>query len=129
MLPYLQFVGRRLAVLVLLLLITSFGAFLLLYLSPGSPETVLLGDKPASPAVIKALRAKYNLNDPFIVQYGKWLGRAVHLDFGRSIRTDEAVTSAIGGRMGLTVDLAIMAFTLTMVLGMSLGAIVALRSR
>jgi len=120
---------RRLAILILLLLVTSFAAFLLLYLSPGSPETVLLGDKPTSPAVVQALRAKYNLDDPFVVQYGKWLGKAVTLDFGQSVRSEDPVTSAIGDRLGLTVDLALMAFGFTMILGISLGIVVALNSR
>ena len=44
--PLIHLIVRRVAILVLLLLVTSFAAFLLLYLSPGSPETVLLGDKP-----------------------------------------------------------------------------------
>ena len=123
------FIARRLAILLLLLLVTSFGAFLLLYLSPGSPETVLLGDHPSSPAVVQALRAKYNLDDPFVVQYGKWLEKAVTLDFGSSIRTDEPVTAAIGARLGLTVDLALMAFAITMLLGISLGIVAALHSR
>jgi peptide/nickel transport system permease protein len=123
------FIARRLAILLLLLLVTSFGAFLLLYLSPGSPETVLLGDHPSSPAVVQAIRAKYNLDDPFVVQYGKWLEKAATLDFGTSIRTDEPVTAAIGGRLGLTVDLALMAFGITVFLGISLGMIVAVNSR
>jgi len=123
------FIARRLAILLLLLLVTSFGTFLLLYLSPGNPETVLLGDHPSSPAVVQAIREKYNLNDPFVVQYGKWLEKAVTLNFGSSIRTDESVTSAIGGRIGLTVDLALLAFSVTMLLGISLGIVAALNSR
>jgi peptide/nickel transport system permease protein len=122
-------IARRLAILVLLLLATSFAAFLLLYLAPGNPETVLLGDRPSNPAIIHALRQRYNLDDPFVVQYGKWLGRAVTLDFGDSIRSEEPVTEAIGGRLGLTVDLALMAFGITMFLGISLGIVVALHSR
>jgi peptide/nickel transport system permease protein len=120
---------RRLAILVLLLFITSFAAFLLLYLAPGSPETVLLGDRPSNPAIVHALRERYNLDDPLVVQYGKWLGKAVRLDFGSSIRSEEPVISAIGNRLGLTVDLALMAFGITMLLGISLGIAVALHSR
>jgi peptide/nickel transport system permease protein len=122
-------IARRLAILLLVLLATSFAAFLLLDLSPGSPETVLLGDKPTSPAVVHALRAKYNLDDPFVVQYGKWLGKAVTLDFGQSVMSEEPVTTAIADRLGLTVDLALMAFTFTMILGISFGMVAALNSR
>ncbi len=122
-------IARRLAILVLVLLATSFAAFLLLDLSPGSPETVLLGDKPTSPAVVQALRAKYNLDDPVVVQYGKWLAKAVKLDFGQSVRSEEPVTSTITDRLGLTVDLALMAFGFTMILGISLGIVAALNSR
>ena len=123
------FVGRRLAVLVLLLLVVSFLVFALLFLAPGSPEQVLLGTNPSSPAVIKALRARYHLDESFLGQYWLWLRGALHLEFGDSIRTGRPVLSSIGARMGVTLFLGVYAFVLSVIGGVALGVLAAIRKR
>jgi peptide/nickel transport system permease protein len=109
------------------LLILSFLVFALSYLAPGSPEQMLLGERPSTPETIAAIREQYNLNDPFIVQYGKWLEDAVRLDFGNSIRTNEPVLSGIRDRAGLTFFLGGYAFVIAMGLGVPLGVLAAIK--
>jgi peptide/nickel transport system permease protein len=121
------FIARRLAALLLLLLIISFFVFALLYLAPGSPEQMLIGDRPSSPETIQAIREQYHLNDPFIVQYGRWLSGAITLDFGNSIRTNEPVLSGILDRAGLTFFLGGFAFLIAMGLGVPLGVLSAVK--
>lgn len=121
------FIARRLAALALLLLIISFFVFTLLYLAPGSPEQMFLGDRPSSPETIEAIKEQYHLNDPFIVQYGRWASGAVRLDFGNSIRTNEPVLSGILDRAGLTFFLGGFAFLIAMGLGVPLGVIAAVK--
>jgi peptide/nickel transport system permease protein len=121
------FIARRLAALVLLLLIISFFVFALLYLAPGSPEQMLIGDRPSSPETIQAIKEQYHLSDPFIVQYGRWLNGAVRLDFGNSIRTNEPVLSGILDRAGLTFFLGGFAFLIAMGLGVPLGVLAAMK--
>jgi peptide/nickel transport system permease protein len=125
----LWFVGRRLGALLLLLLVLSFVVFSLLYLAPGSAEQALLGAHPASPSVLEALREKWHLNEPFLAQYWQWLQGAIHLDFGESIRTGQAVTESIGNRAGVSAFLAAYAFLISVAVGLPLGIVAALRKR
>jgi peptide/nickel transport system permease protein len=123
------YVGRRLVALVVLVVVISFVVFSLLYIAPGSPEQVLLGARPSTPETIEAIREEYNLNDPFLVQYGKWARDAVRFDFGRSIRTNEPVVDGIAERFKLTLQLGGLAFLITMALGVPLGVLAAVRKR
>ena len=65
----LRFVLRRLAVAIPLLILISFVVFSLVKLAPGDPVRILLGSKPATEDTLNAIRERYNLNDPFLVQY------------------------------------------------------------
>jgi peptide/nickel transport system permease protein len=123
------FIARRLAALVLLLVIISFLVFSLLYLAPGSPEQMLIGERPSNPETIEAIKEQYHLNDPFIVQYGKWFRGAIRLDFGNSIRTNEPVLSGILDRAGLTFFLGGFAFLIAMGFGVLLGVLAAVKSQ
>jgi peptide/nickel transport system permease protein len=113
----------------LLLGVISFVVFSLLYLAPGSPELLLVGLQNPSPEVLHAIREQYHLNDPFVVQYFRWLGGAVRLDFGVSIRTREPVLPGILRRLGTTVDLGVMGFVITMTSGIVLGVIASVKRR
>lgn len=117
---------RRVALLALMLVVFSFLIFSLMHLAPGSPEQALLGST-ATPERIAALRAEYGLDDPFIVQYLRWAGKAVQLDFGQSYLSSSPVISLIGQRAGLTVLLGSIAFVLTMGVGVTLGVLAAVR--
>src|SRR3982751_6613214 len=95
----LRFIVRRLAAVVVLLVIISFLVFSLLYISPGSPEQILLGTQNSDPQLIASLRAQYHLNDPFLTQYWLWARDAAHLRFGESIQTTLPVTDEIRARL------------------------------
>jgi peptide/nickel transport system permease protein len=125
----LWYIARRIMALLLLMLVVSFGVFSLLYITPGSIVYVLLGGHVATPAVLAALTEQYHLNDPFFVQYGHWLSDAVQLDLGRSILTNQPVLSSILNRLSVTVFLGLMAFIISVVMGVSLGMVAALRRR
>jgi peptide/nickel transport system permease protein len=123
------FIARRLAALVVLLVIISFGVFSLLYLAPGSAEQILLGPKPQTPETLRAIRQQYHLDQPFLTQYWIWLKGALHYDFGRSIRTNELVTTGIRNRMGIDFFLGIYGFLIAMILGVPLGIVAAVKKR
>jgi peptide/nickel transport system permease protein len=123
------YVGRRLIALVLLVVVISFVVFSLLFLAPGSPEQILLGARPSTPETVAAIRAEYHLDDPFLVQYWDWFRDALRFDFGRSIRTNEPVVDGIRERFWLTLQLGGLAFLITMLLGVPLGVLAALRRR
>lgn len=116
-----RYVLGRLAFAVPLLIVVTFAVFALIHLAPGTPERALLGSKQASPETFAAIREQWNLNEPFLVQYWLWLKAAVVGDFGRSIQSQQIVSSAIGQRVGLTVFLATYAVVIALGLGIPLG--------
>ncbi|MFK3967936.1 ABC transporter permease [Ensifer adhaerens] len=121
------FVMRRLAVTIPFLLMISFGVFALVHIAPGDPATSLLGARPSDPATLAVVRARYNLDDPFFVQYGKWLSQVIRGDLGVSIQGNRAVTSTIADRLGVTIMLSLMSTTLVLGIGILLGAVAAYR--
>jgi peptide/nickel transport system permease protein len=115
------FVARRLAGVVVVLAGVSFLIFALLEISPGSVVAALLGGRPASPQVVQAITAKYQLNEPLPVQYWHWLGRVGSGDLGRSVQSGQTVTSMIAGRLPLTLELAGLALVVVLLLGVPAG--------
>ncbi len=122
-----RFILRRLAVAVPLLLIISLGVFALVHLAPGDPVRALLGTRPSDPETLAALRERYHLNDPFIVQYGKWLWQVLQGDLGRSINGNRRVLNAISERASVTILLSLISTFIVLVAGILLGVVAALR--
>ena len=122
-------IGRRLAVLAVLLIVVSFAVFTLLYLSPGSVVDTLLGTNPRTPAEVRYLTSEYHLDQPFLTQYWIWASHAVRFQFGNSIQTSLPVTSEIRQRLPVSLFLGAYAYVLTMVAGIGLGIAAALRRR
>ena len=77
---------RRLCQMLITLFGVSFLTFSLTYLSPGDPAETLLevGDSVVSQETIDATRKELGLDQPFLVQYGRWLGGVLQGDMGRS---------------------------------------------
>ncbi|RBQ19397.1 ABC transporter permease [Spongiactinospora rosea] len=105
----------------------SLAVYALLSLAPGSAERALLGTRPATPELIAAIRDRYHLDDPFLVQYTKWLGGVIRGDFGESLQTGEPVLARIAERLPITVGLAVYATLLILVIGVPLGLVAAAR--
>src|SRR5579859_6185248 len=77
------------------LLIVSVIAFALLYVLPGDPAVAILGDSAGNQQTYLALRHDLGLDQPLSTQYLSWLGRVLQGDLGRSIRTNEAVSTVV----------------------------------
>lgn len=123
----LKFTLKRLAYLVLVLLGVSFFVFLLLYMSPGDPVRMMLGES-ATPEAQAELRQELGLNDPFIVQYGNYIKDIVfHHDLGTSYATRRPVLDEIMTVFPNTVKLATAAIVIAIVLGTFLGIISAVK--
>lgn len=118
---------KRLGGLLLVLFVTSFLVFGLLYLAPGSPLSFILGPRGGTPEQIAVVTEKYHLNQPFIVRYFSWLGDLLHGDFGQSIVYRQNVSDMIGGRIGTTALLVTISAVLIAVTGVTLGTVAALR--
>ncbi len=124
---FLRFAVRRLAEMAATLLGASFVIFGAMYLAPGNPASFLLSGRSASPEALKAINDQYHLNDPFAVQYLRWLGQVLHGDFGRSIEYRTDVSTLLGDRLPSTLLLVAMALLLVVTLGLLLGWIGAVR--
>lgn len=84
----LKFTLKRLASLVVVLIGVSFLVFMLLSLTPGDPVRMMLGES-ATPEAQEALREEMGLNDPLLVQYGRYMKNIiVHQDLGTSYPKD-----------------------------------------
>lgn len=117
----LQMIGRRLLLLIPTLLLVSFGVFMLITLVPGDAAVYLAGGDYATPEQIEKVRVDYGLNDPVIVQYGRWIGDAVTLDFGTGLTTGDSVTSEIWRRLPVTLSIVFGSMAVGLVLGIPLG--------
>ncbi len=118
--------ARRLLLAVPTLLIISMFVFLLQKLLPGDPVLVMAGED-RDPAVLELLRAKYHLNDPLPLQYLAWLVNALHGDLGISLRTNQPVLALIVEKLPVTLQLAIMAMTFALLIGIPLGVLAAVK--
>lgn len=121
------FILGRLVTLVLICLAASFLVFLSLHLAPGSPENFLVRGNSVTQETLDAVRAQYNLDDPFLVQYANWLGNAVQGDFGRSLQFRQSVSGLIESRLPTTLFLVAYAALLIFVAGIALGVLAAVK--
>jgi peptide/nickel transport system permease protein len=120
-------IGRRLLALVPILLLVSFGVFLLVSLVPGDAAVTLAGGENATPASIAQVRAQLHLNEPLASQYWDWLSHAAHLDFGTSIEDGTSVSTNLRSRVPVTLGLVIAATVVSLLIGVPLGIISGLR--
>jgi peptide/nickel transport system permease protein len=118
----LGFLSRRLLIAIPTIILISIFVFSLQKLLPGDPILVMAGEE-RDPDLIEALREKYRLNDPVIVQYFAWAGNALRGDLGISLRTNQPVTELIAEKLPVTIQLAVMALIIAMVIGIPAGVI------
>jgi peptide/nickel transport system permease protein len=116
---------RRLAQSVLVLLGVSFVVFFILYLT-GDPALVLL-PPDATAQDVAEFRARMGFNDPFIVQYGRFLGGALRGDFGQSVRHGEPAFQLVVERLPATFELSGAALLIALLLAIPAGVVSAVR--
>jgi peptide/nickel transport system permease protein len=122
----LQFIGRRLLLLLPVLLGVVLITFMIVRLIPGDPCVAMLGER-ASPARCDAFLERYGLNDNIFVQFGRFLGNLAQGDFGDSIKWSRPVTDMIAERLPLTMELTLLAMFFSTTVGVLLGVLSALK--
>lgn len=123
----LKFVSRRLVMLVVALLVSSFVIFISLDLAPGNPLATLSGGRTLSPAAQRVLTHEYHLDQPVLERYWHWLTDALHGNLGISISFREPVSTLISQRIGVTAELVLYAGILIVVFGVGFGLLAGLR--
>ena len=119
------FILQRLIQAVIVMVVVAFIAFLL-FQYVGDPVVFLLG-QDAKPDQIAALRADLGLDQPFFVQYWHFLVNAVQGEFGLSLRQGSKVSRLIAERLPATLELALVAATLALCIGIPMGVYAALK--
>ena len=111
---------KKLASMLITLLIVSFLVFLAFDVIPGDAAISQLGTQ-ATPERIEALREEMGLNRPFLVRYGTWLFDFVQGDMGTSYNYSQPVTNMLAGKLPITVTLIIISFFMIVSVSIPLG--------
>jgi peptide/nickel transport system permease protein len=119
-------IGRRLLAAIPVLFIVSVLTFSVTLLIPGDAAIMLAGDNQ-DPELIASFREDLGLNDPLVVQYGRWVGGVVQGDLGESYFSHRSVASDIWSRVPVTFGLAILAVFLAALFAIPAGILAALK--
>jgi len=123
----LAYVIRRVLLAIPVMFVVAAGVFLLLYLTPGDPVSVILGPD-ASPQRISELRQQLGLDQPVPIQVAHWFGRLLHGDLGQSIYLNRPVTQTILERAEPTLMLTMLATLFAILVGLPIGIVSATRA-
>jgi peptide/nickel transport system permease protein len=124
--------GRYLVVRLYSMALTLLGltvlVFLMLHLMPGTVVEQMIGaDAMVSQQMVDQLKRFFGLDQPWYVQYGRWLGQLLRGDLGTSWRTGKPVLSLILERLPVTIELTVLAVAFSLVLGVAAGVLSAAR--
>ena len=122
----LRYIGRRLLQTIPVFFGATFLIFAMVYLMPGDPVAALGGDRGLSEAAAAQIRAQYNLDKPFWMQYLLYLKGVFTLDFGTAFN-GQKVTSIMATAFPTTAKLALYALAIETILGIGLGVIAGMR--
>ncbi len=120
------FFARRLAQLVPTLFFVSIIIFLLQQLLPGDPALVMAGEE-RDPVVLEQIRRQYRLDQPLPMQYLHWVGNALTGDLGESMRIKRPVADLVREKLPVTLQLALMAFVIALLIGIPAGIVAAVK--
>jgi peptide/nickel transport system permease protein len=121
------YVLRRVLLAIPVMFVVAGGVFLLLYLTPGDPVSVILGPD-ASPQQIAELRQRLGLDQPVLVQVVRWFGRLLVGDLGQSIYLNRPVLQTLLERAEPTLMLTLLATLFAILLGLPIGIVSATRA-
>lgn len=117
-----EFLLKRIASIIPTLVVVSMLIFGLQQLLPGDPAKILAGEEQ-DPTVVAYLRAKMHLDEPLPVRYGYWMGGVLQGDLGESVRTQQPVLSLVLQKLPVTVELALLAMTIALLIGIPAGIV------
>ncbi len=116
---------RRVIQAIVLLFFVSVVTFFLIHQAPGGPA--LLANPDLTQEQVAQISAELQLDDPIVIQYGRWLGNALRGDLGNSYTAIEPVTAVIADRLPNTAILAAASIGVSVLLGIPLGVISAVK--
>jgi len=125
-----RYILRRLLQMIPVVIGATFLIYAMNFALPGDPVRALGGERPLPDEVQEQIRDRYNLDDPLLVQYGKYMGNVLQGDLGESlaVRRGSDVSDIIADTWPVTARLALVAFAFEIVIGIGAGVVAALRS-
>ncbi|MFY9509616.1 MAG: ABC transporter permease [Rubrivivax sp.] len=117
-----EFLLKRIATLLPTLVFVSMLIFGLQQLLPGDPAKILAGEEQ-DPSVIAHLREKLHLDEPLPLRYAYWVGGVLRGDLGESVRTQQPVLDLVLQKLPVTVELALLAFAIALLIGIPAGVV------
>lgn len=121
-----RYLGRRLLQTIPVFFGATFLIFAMVYLMPGDPVAALGGDKGLDPAVQERIRAEYNLDKPFWMQYLLYIKGVFTFDFGKTF-SGRPVSEVMATAFPTTIKLAFLAIAIEAIFGIILGIIAGMR--
>ncbi len=121
-----RYVIRRLLQMIPVVIGTTFLIYTMVWALPGDPFAGKCGDRACPPAYIAAMTERYNLDDPLLVQYGKYMFNLLQGDFGQTFRGAE-IAEELMQRYPVTVQLALIAIVFELLIGIAAGVLAGLR--
>lgn len=122
----LKYIGKRVLLMIPVVLGISFILFTIMEFSPGDPARIILGDY-ATQEQVDELREEMGLNDTFLVRYGRYVLNAAQGDFGKSYRSNSPVVGEIAARFPATLKISLMAIVIAVLIGIPVGIISAVK--
>ncbi|HMG44721.1 MAG TPA: ABC transporter permease [Acidimicrobiales bacterium] len=123
-----RLIARRLSSLVPVLFLVSLVVYGLMALVPGDAAVQLAGGVDATEERIAEVRTELGLDDPFLVQYGRWLKGAVTFDFGESLVNGQSVSGDILNRLPVTASIAFGAMVVGLLVGVPAGIVAGMKA-
>lgn len=118
-----KYILRRVMLLIPVIIGVTFIIFTMMYLTPGDPAKIMLGESAKAEDVAR-LRAELGLDKPYLVQFGNYVKKAVlHQDIGRSYITKRAVTEEVMTRFPVTLKLAAFSILIAVAIGIPVGIV------
>lgn len=121
-----KYIIRRLIAMIPVVIGITFLVFMIMQLAPGDPVRMILGDS-AEPEAIEAMREEMGLNDPVLVQYGRYMVDLLHGDMGTSYTNQRPVAQEVFSRVPATFELALVSAVVSILIAIPLGVIAAVK--
>ncbi len=122
-----RLLARRVLLTIPVLVGVATLVFSLIHLVPGDPVQAMLGES-APPRDVADMRARLGLDRPLMTQYGRFVRDIARGDLGTSLRTNQPVTTMLAERVPATLELALAAMTVAIIVALPLGIIAAVRA-
>ncbi len=122
----LKYIGKRVLLLIPVIIGTTLIVFLIMNIAQGDPAKMILGVE-ATQDQVDTLREEMGLNDPILVQYGRYMLNLIRGDMGVSYKTGTPVSAEIWARFPYTVLLAVVSIVASMIIAIPLGVIAGIK--